>query len=154
MARHPSVQYVQFYTAGSAACKVATVEQMPTAKLPRVKKYKCITLHIDPIATAGIVLAAVMLVMMVIGVVQLRQAQADVATLESQVDTLWQEQRQLNATYEASYDIADVEKTALALGMVPRDQVKQITMKVPPAQQEDNPNAWERIYTFLAGLFA
>lgn len=154
MAKHPSIQYVQFYTAGSAACKVATVEQMPTAKLPRVKKVKRITLHIDPIATAGIVLAAVMLVMMIVGVFQLRQAQENVAVLEGQVDTLWQEQRQLNATYEESYDIADVEKTALALGMVPKDQVTQITMKVPPMEQEKSPNAWEQIYSFLAGLFA
>lgn len=154
MAKHPSVQYVQFYTAGSAACKVATVEQMPTAKLPRVKKRKRVTLYVDPIATAGIVLSAVMLVLMLVGVSQLRQAKQDVATLESQVDTLWQEQRQLNATYEESYDIADVEKTALALGMVPKDQVKQITMKVPPVEPETTPNAWEQIYAFLTGLFA
>ena len=154
MAKHPNVQYVQFYTAGSVACKVATVEQMPTAKLPRVKKRKRITLRIDPIATAGIVMATVMLVLMLVGVSQLRQARQEVATLEGRVDTLWQEQRQLNATYEASYDIDDVEKTALALGLVPKEQVKQITIKVPPVEQEEAPNAWEQIYTFLAGLFA
>ncbi|MBO5837788.1 MAG: hypothetical protein J6Q92_07875 [Oscillospiraceae bacterium] len=154
MAKHPSVQYVQFYTAGSAACKVATVEQMPTAKLPRVKKRKHITLYIDPVATAGIVMATVMLVLMLVGVFQLRQAKQEVAMLESQVQTLWQEQRQLYATYEESYDIADVEKTALALGMVPKDQVKQITMKVPPVESEKDPNTWEKIYTFLTGLFA
>lgn len=154
MAQHPRVQYVQFYTAGSAARKVATVEPMPTAKLPRIKKHKRITLRIDPIATAGIVLAAVMLILMTVGVAELHQARENVAMLESQVETLRQEQRQLNATYEENYDIADVEKTALALGLVPKDQVTQITMKVPHTEPEKVPGAWERFYTFLTGLFA
>ncbi len=154
MAQHPRVQYVQFYTAGSAARKVATVNPMPTAKLPRLKKHKRITLHIDPVATAGIILAAVMLILMMVGVAQLHQARENVARLESQVDTLWQQQRELNATYEESYNIADVEKTALALGMVPKDQVTQITMKVPNVEPEKTPGVWERFYTFLTGLFA
>ena len=154
MAQHPRVQYVQFYTAGSVAHKVAVEKPMPTAKLPRVKKHKRITLHIDPIATAGILMAAVMLVLMTVGVIQLRQAKQNVAQLESRVDTLWQQQRELNATYEDSYNIVDVEKTALALGMVPREQVKQVTMQVPQMQPEKTPGAWKQIYMFLAGLFA
>ena len=154
MAQRTQVQYVQFYTAGSAARKVAPVKSMPTAKLPRVKKHKRITLHIDPIATAGILMAGIMLVLMTVGVIQLRQSQQNIAQLESRVDTLWQEQRELNATYEDSYNIVDVEKTALALGMVPKEQVKQVTMQVPQIQPEKEPGAWEQIYTFLTGLFA
>ena len=154
MARHLDVQYVQFYTRGNAACKVAPVAPMPTAKLPRVKKQKRIVLHIDPVAVAGIVMAAFMLVLMAVGVIQLHNAKQSVATLENQVDTLWEEHRQLNAAYEDGYDILDVEKTALALGMVPKDEVTQIVMQVPVSPQEKEPGAWERIYTFLTGLFA
>lgn len=154
MARQVDVRYVQFYTKGNAACKVAPVAPLPTAKLPRVKKQKRIVLRIDPVAVAGIVMAAFMLVLMTVGVIELHNARQNVVTLENQVDTLWQEHRQLNAAYEDGYDIADIEKTALALGMVPREEVTQIVMQVPEVPQEEEPDAWERIYTFLTGLFA
>lgn len=148
------VQYVQFYTKGNAAQKVAPVMPLPKAKLPRAKKQKRIVLYVDPVAVAGIFMAVIMLVLMTVGVIRLHNAKQSVAELENRVDTLWQEQRQLNATYEDGYDIADVEKTALALGLVPKEQVTQIVMQVPETQPEKEPGAWERIYTFLTGLFA
>ena len=154
MARRLDVQYVQFYTKGNAAYKVAPVAPLPTAKLPRVKKQKRIVLHIDPVAVAGIIMAAFMMVLMTVGVIQLHNARQNVVALENQVDALWQEHRQLNAAYEDGYDIADVEKTALALGMVPREEVTQIVMQVPDVPEEKEPGPWERIYTFLTGLFA
>lgn len=154
MAQRPSVQYVQFYTDGSAARKVETVTPLPVAKLPKARKLKRITLHIDPVAIGGIAMAVVMLVLMLVGVGQLISARQNVAQLENRVAVLQAEQRDLNVTYEGSLDIADVEKTALALGMVPKDQVKHVLMQVPEVPQEKTPGAWEQIYMFLAGLFA
>ena len=153
MARQLDVRYINFYTDGSAARKVAPVEPLKPVKLPRAKKRRRIVVRIDPVATAGIVLSVVMLVLMCVGVAQLKQAQAEAAVMADYVDTLRQEQEVLRATYENGYDLAEVEKTALALGMVPADQVTRITLKVPE-QITEKPGAWERFYTFLTGLFA
>ena len=154
MAQRPSVQYVQFYTDGSAARKVATVAPIKTAKLPKTRRVKRITLHIDPVAIGGIVMAVIMLVLLLVGVAQLNQARQEVVALENQVATLQAQQRELNVTYEGRYDIADVEKTALAIGMVPKEQVKHVVMQVPKAEPERTPGPLEQIYMFLVGLFA
>ena len=156
MARHVDVRYINYYTNGSAAQKVAKAEPLKMLKLPKVRKHsrRRIVLHIDPIATAGIILSAVMLICMAVGVAQLKAAQQNTATMQAYVETLRQENRELSYSYEGGYDLAEVEKTALALGLVPQDQVKRISLQVPNAQQVEEPGAWERICTFLTGLFA
>ena len=154
MARHPEVQYIQFYTDGSAARKVATVAPMKTMKLPRLKKLKKITLHIDPVSIAGIVMAAVMLVLMAVGVAQLYGAKAQLQTMEAYVDTLQQENVSLRTEFSEGYDLEAVERTALALGFVPKEEVQHVSIRVPDMQAEKQPDPWERFYTFLTGLFA
>ena len=154
MARQLDVQYVRFYTDGSAARKVAPVAPLKTIKLPKIKKHKRITLHIDPIAIGGIVMAAVMLVLMLVGVAQLASTRQELAQMEDYVQTLQQENVSLEATYEQGYDLQAVERTALALGFVPKDEVMHVTIRVPQPQITEEPGAWEQFYTFLTGLFA
>lgn len=154
MARHPDVQYIRFYTDGSAARKTAPVAPLKTIKLPRVRKHKRIVLHIDPIAISGIIMAAVMLILMLVGVAQLTAARQELQTMQTYVQTLQQEQATLEVTYHEGYDLEAVEKTALALGLVPKEQVRHVTIQVPQVQIEEEPGAWERFYTFLTGLFA
>ena len=153
MARKFDVQYVRFYTDGSTARKVVTAEPVQTVRLPKATKSKRIVLTIDPVATAGILMAAMMLVLLVVGVFQLRSARQGVTQMAAYVDTLQAENTVLQDTYNASYDIEYVEKTALALGLVPREQVRQVRMQLP-AVQEGHPGMWDRFYTFLTGLFA
>ena len=153
MARKFDVQYVHFYTDGSAARKLASAEPMETMRLPKVKKKKRIVVPIDPVAVAGILMAAMMLVLLTVGVVQLRSARQGATQMAAYVDTLQAENTLLQSTYDASYNIENVEETALALGLVPREQVAQVRMQLPPVQQEQ-PGAWERFCTFLTGLFA
>lgn len=154
MVRHPEVQYIQFYTDGSAARKVAPVAPIKTMKLPRIKKVKKITLHIDPVAIAGIVMAAVMLVLMAVGVAQLSSMRTQLQTMTAYVDTLQQENTSLQAEYSQGYDLEAIERTALALGFVPKEEVEHISIRVPDMQAEELPGPWERFYTFLTGLFA
>ena len=154
MARHPNVQYIRFYTDGSTARKVEPVAPLKTIRLPKVRKVKRITLHIDPIAVAGIVMAAVMLVLMVVGVAQLKHARQEMQVMASYVDTLTQENDQLRTTLSQGYDLEEIQRTATALGLVPKDQVKHVTIQVPQPQIEQEPGAWEQLYTFLTGLFA
>ena len=154
MARQPDVQYIQFYTDGSAARKVAPVAPLKTIKLHKVKKQKRILVRIDPVATAGIIMAVVMMVLMAVGVAQLRSAQLELASMEAYVDTLREENTSLNAEFSQGYNLEDIEKTALALGMVPMDQVRHVTIQAPETEIEKEPGAWERFYIFLTGLFA
>ena len=154
MARHPEVQYIQFYTDGSAARKVATAAPIKTMKLPRVKKLKKITLHIDPVAIAGIVMAAVMLVLMAVGVAQLSSTRTQLQTMTAYVNTLEQENASLKAEFSQGYDLESVERTALALGFVPKEEVEHITIRVPDMHEEVQLGPWQRFYTFLTGLFA
>lgn len=153
MARKTEIQYIRLYTDGSAARKLEPVTPWKTARLPKVNRQKRITLRIDPVATVGIVVAVVMLILMAVGVGQLRAAQQQATVMEQYVDTLRNNNQVLQDTYDA-IDLEEIEHMALALGMVPEDQVRHVTMKVPAAQTVEEPGAWESVWTFLAGLFA
>jgi hypothetical protein len=155
MARKPDVQYIRLYTDGSAARKVAPVEPWKTARLPKVKRSKKIVIHIDPIATLGLIVAAVMLTLMLVGIVQMKQAKHEAAVMEAYVDTLREKNEALRTEYEAGYDLEEIERMALALGMVPMDEVQHITIDMPQVQLEQpEPGTWQRVWTFLTGLFA
>ena len=155
MARYPDVQYVRFYTDGSAARKIAPVVPLQTIKLPKVKKQKKIVVHVDPVAIAGILMAVVMFVLMIVGIAQLRSAQAELTTMQGYVRQLRQENAQLEEAFSQGYDIEDVERTALALGLVPSEQVRHIKIKTPVTEEaEVEPGPWEQFYIFLTGLFA
>lgn len=153
MARKFDIQYVHYQTDGSAAREVAKVEPLHTIRLPKAKKKKYIVVPIDPVATAGIIMAAVMFLLLTVGMVQLKESQAEAMAMATYVDTLREENAVLNDTYEAGYDITEVEQTALALGYVPYEQVTKVSVKVIPPVEE-TPSGWQQVYTFLTGLFA
>ena len=154
MAQRLDVQYVQFYTDGSAARKVAPAAPLKTIRLPKIKKMKPIVLRVDPVAVAGIIVAALMLVLMCVGVAQLNSTRQELHTMRTYVENLRVENELLEDTFQKGYDLEQIERTALALGLVPKEQVKYVTVQVPEAVTEDAPGTWERFYIFLTGLFA
>ena len=154
MAQRTDIRYIQFYTDGSAARKLAPVAPLHTIKLPKVKKQKRITVAIDPIAFASLAMALVMTVLIVVGWVQLNNIKQEVQTMTAYVDVLQAENVQLQNTFMEGYDIEQIERTALALGMVPKEQVQHISVQLPEIIEQAEPSAWERFTTFLTGLFA
>ena len=154
MSNKPDIQYIQFYTAGSAAQKIAPAVPLRTLRMPKVRKHKKIVLHIDPVATFGIMMCAVVLIFMFVGLGQLNTARQQTTQMAEYVETLQSKQTALEATYEAGYDLETVEKTALALGMVPREQVRRVAITVPSVEAPIQLSVWERFSTFLTGLFA
>ena len=74
--------------------------------------------------------------------------------MESYVERLQAQNEALTETYKAGYDLQEVQKMALALGMVPQEQVEHVTISVSVPQIEEAPGTWERFTTFLTGLFA
>ena len=154
MARHTDVQYIRFYTEGSAARKVAPVAPLKTMKLPKIKKHKRVTVFLDPMAVAGIAMAVMMAVLMIVGVVRLINARQEMAAMSQYVQTLREENVSLTQEFADGYDIEEIERTATALGMIPKEQAQHITLRLPEFQEPVEPTAWERFTTFLAGLFA
>ena len=153
MARQFDIQYVSFYTEGNIARQVAPVSPWKEAKLPKTRRSRKLFLNFDPVAIMGMATAAVMLIMMIVGVVQLRQTQQEVAVMEAYVETLREENAELLTAYQEGYNLEDVETMALALGMVPNTEVRTVRMDVPEAEEE-TPNSWEQVWIFLTGLFA
>lgn len=156
MARKSDIQYVQFYTDGSAARQIAP--KPPRRKKPerqvRPQQQKKLVVRVDPVALAGIVVAAVMLVLMAVGIFRLQDAQEEAAAMERYVTSLQGEQDHLQYVYKNGYDLDEVEKMALALGMVPVDEVKRIPIVVTVPQAPPEPTIWESICVFFEELFA
>lgn len=155
MARKPDIQYVRYYTDGSAArqLEVYSPRKNKTAA-PRPKKQKGYVIYVDPLAVGGILLAAVMLVMMLVSSIQLAVARQQLSDAQAYVTTLTQSNEQLRRTYNEGYDLAEVEKSALALGMIPASQATTIFVDVEEEVVIEKPTFWERVSMKLSELFA
>ncbi len=153
MVQH-QVQYVRFATVGSAARKPVSMTAVKKTVLPKPRKKLRTVVHVDPVAVLGILVAAFMMVTMIVGLVDFAAARQEAVVMEQYVEQLSEQNRQLQQTYESGYDLEVVENTALALGMVPKDQVETVTIYVSEPQQTETITLWTRIGTFLTGLFA
>lgn len=156
MTQRVDVQYVQFYTNGNTARRMAPAASVSTGTLPRLRKKKRIMVYVDPVAILGIAVAVVMLITMTVGLVHLQRVQNQTVQMEQYVEVLRQEHASLQQTYSDACDLEAVEKTALALGMIPMEQARQTTLILPAVQTEDPEpvGLWNQIGTFLSGLFA
>ena len=150
-------RYIQFYTPGTAAVKVAVQDEQTWAPLPEPKQEKKIPVYVDPVAIVGFVVAVCMMILMAVGVTQLNNTRREVATLENYVAQLTAENHELEETYTAGYEPAKIRQKALEMGMVPVEEIpqKQIYVTVPhPVQAVEEVPLWTQITTFLTGLFA
>ena len=155
MAQRRPIEYVQFYTMGSAAQKLEVQKQrLPEAVIQTAVPLKRKKVYVDPVAICGMVVALCMLLTLFVGFFHLRQVQRDRVGMENYVIHLQHVNADRKETYCISYDLAEVEKTALALGMVPADQVAHHTIDVTEPVQTESISVWEQFGTFLSGLFA
>ena len=154
MAQRPDIQYIRFYTDGSAARQPAPVSYTEPHRKPRAKKQKQTVLYIDPLAILGVAAAVVLLIMMVVGLVNFYNAQHQLQVMESYVQQLTQKNQQLQEQYDNGYDLEEIQKIAEALGMIPKEEAESITIHIPAPEATPEPTFWEKIGTFLSGLFA
>ena len=156
MARKNEILYVNFYTDGSAARKIAPA--FPTAKprrKPVAKQKKKMVLRVDPVALCSLAVAVAMLVMIAVGLTSLQNARAEAIAMEEYVQTLTAENERLTDEFYQEVDLEAVEKTALALGMVPSQQVPSIPITSTVAPEEAPAETfWSQLSTFLTNLFA
>lgn len=159
MAKKHDIMYVNFYTGGSAAHKIELIPPQPQqpepAPAPKARPRKRTVVYVDPLAVASILVSAVMLVLMVVGMLTLNDAHAQEARMEAYVQSLQEQNEALQAEFDENYDPAALEEAALALGMVPVDQVEHRTIQVAPVVEAPaEPTFWEQVQAFFDGLFA
>ena len=149
-------RYVQFYTSGSAAVKVAVQDEQTWAPLPEPKPRKKIAIYVDPVAALGCIVAVCMLLLMAVGINQLNKARREVVTLERYVAQLTAENHALEETYSASYNPDVVYQQALDLGMIPVEDVteRHIYVTLPQVDTAAETTLWNQVSAFLTGLFA
>ena len=157
MNQKPKIQYVgQFYVHGSEARALQLQEQKRQAKtkLPLARIEKIEKVYVDPVALAGIAVAVVMLVTMVLGAVQLKRDWDQYERVSSYVSELKKENARKNHAYRLSYDLADIETKALAMGLVPKSELETMTVSVTLPEKLPQMTRMEEIRFFLEGLFA
>ena len=155
MASRTEIQYVRFYTDGSAARKISpAVSAFKAFTQPQIRKKKRVLIHVDPVAILSIAVAVCMLVCIGVGVARTLKMQEQTDQMQRYLLQLQEQNASLQEEYDASYDLQNVKQTALALGMIPKEQAQRITLEVELPPQEQTVTLWSRIGTFLAGLLA
>ena len=156
MAKQHVIQYVNFYTDGSAARKIEPAAPAKKATLPKQKKQRRKVIHLDPVAILGLAVAACMLITMFVALNALNAAQEKTETMSNYVETLAQKNETLSQKLEQSYDPQEIRTTALALGMIPAQEAPQITINVqmPSYEQEEQVSVWMQLANILSNVFA
>lgn len=157
MARKPDVQYIRYMTDGSSARALQPVAikpktRLPKTILPKIRLPETPVIKLDPLASAGILVSVIMVILLVVNCVQLFAIQQEANALDDYVDCLKTENARLTAEYNSGYDLDDIREKALALGLVPVDQVQKITVNVPVPEGETSVEE-QGVLTFLTGLF-
>ena len=156
MTEKPKIQYIgQFYVSGSEAQVLAPKKKKKKAKtkLPIAKQEQVKAIYIDPVALIGMTVAVVMLAVMVIGALQLRSDWAQYEEMSNYVSRLNHDNAELERTYRDGYDLEDIRDKALALGMVPVEEVPSRTITVTISQPKPERTIWDDIVWFFGGLF-
>ena len=76
MAMQPDIQYVRFYTTGSAARKLELQPKKEKAKIsapqrPQTRRKQKTVVYIDPVSMFAVLVAGVMFIAMAVGMLQL-----------------------------------------------------------------------------------
>lgn len=144
MVRKPDIQYLRGYTDGSSARALQFLPIAPKTKLPKPRRQKHYVLRLDPLAYAGIAVSLLMLVLMVVSCIQLSGIQKKTEAMSDYVDVLREENARLQDTYDKSFDLEDIRRKALAMGLVPVEEVTHIRVQVehPLAEQEESAAYW------------
>lgn len=156
MAKKYDIIYVNFYTDGSAARNMAPAfPQTQSQRKAQTRKQKKTIIYFDPVAICSLMVAVMLLVMMAVGLTQFQQAQTEAIAMEQYLAELTLQNEQLSQKYQDELDLEAVEQTALALGMVPVEQVKTISITLHDAPVQNEPvSLVDQVLAFLTNLFA
>ena len=157
MAQKPEIQYIgQFYVHGSEAKKLAEKKEQKKAKtqLPQHRFERVKKIYVDPLAIAGLMMAAVLLVSMVLGALTLETAWQNLEKAEQYVYELQTQNAVLTASFRSGYQLEEIRGAALALGMIPAEEAAVMKLPVTVPQPQQEPGFVDNMIWFLEGLFA
>ena len=159
MANKADIQYIRHsYTDGTAARKIYFHNAPKKAPLPifepeMMESDRKIRVAVDPLCAVAIVIAAVLLVVMVVNLLHFGALHQEQVALQEYIYMLNNENAQLQQTYQAGYDLAEIEAQALALGMIPAEQLQTVTINGRVPVQAAAPTFWESVQQFFGELF-
>ena len=139
MAKKPDVQYICYQTEGSAARKLEFLRPRPKTSLPALKKKKATVIRLNPLATLGTLMSLIMLILMIVNGVQITGLQEDTKAMHRYVNDLRAENNELKDIYESNIDLDEIERQAIALGMIPVEEAQRITVSLPDQDRADRP---------------
>ena len=155
MAMQPEVRYINAYVSGNVAVQPEKMPQkQSSARLPKARKQQKWVIPVDMVALGGICAAAVLCVMLIVGLVQMNQAKHDAKVYREYATSLKLDNTKMRDTYASEYDLNEVRDIALNMGMVPVEQVEHVTMQVVTPEVVQEPTAWESFWAFFLGMFA
>ena len=155
MAIQPEVRYINAYVSGNIALQPEKMPQKQVSgRLPKARKQQKWLIRVDLVAVGGILAAFVLSIMLVVGLVQMNQAQREAKMYKEYAMSLKQDNAQMRDTYASEYDLDEVREIAITMGMVPVEQVEHVTMQVVTPEVVQEPTAWESFWTFFLGMFA
>ena len=156
MANRPEVRYINEYVSGTMAYQPARKpsRKMHHVQLPKPRKKKQNLILVDPVAVVGIVVAAVLMVMLLVGAVEFFHTQQETAALRSYVAQLQEENTKLQNTYASGYDLEEIRTIAQTMGMVPQASVTHLEIAVTVPEAPIQPTAWESFWQFFMEMFA
>lgn len=154
MTNKPKIQYVgQFYVYGSEAQAIQRQQRkkartrLPQAKMERIEK-----IYVDPVAIVAIGLAAVALVVMVLGALRIRTDWEQYRQMKERLAALNQQHQALVCEYREVLDLDEVRSRAESMGLVPKDSVKTRTIQVTPPEPKVERTWLDDLRWFLDGL--
>ena len=124
------------------------------AALPRLKRQSQKVIYVDPVALCGMAVAAVMLVVLVLGAVRLEKNWERYNQVSESVSQLRRENALLEHNYRTFFDLESVRASAEAMGMIPREEAQNATVWVSMPLPKAEPTVWDDIVWFFRGLFA
>ena len=153
MARNGKIEYVRYYNSDSLARNLEP-EEPRRARRPKPKpKAERIPIAFDPVAVFGTAVALAMFVCVVIGFFQINGVNDRLADMERQISTLKSQQYALEKEYASEIDLEEIRQTALAMGLVPVDSVRHITITVPEPVEEPSVPWWQELWLDFKSMF-
>ena len=149
------IQYVQFYTTGSAAPDLVPSYRPEKEAAKRTKKSAMTVIYVDPVAILGVITSVILMICLLVGVHNYNKALENNAELRAENVALSQKTEDLQNQYKDSFDLEEIRMEAILADYVPGSQLKHVTVEIPQAQPEpEQPGKLQQFWNDVVELFA
>ena len=157
MARSNDVQYIRFYSYGSAAEKVELTpreKKKVTLPRPRLDRVGEKIQKMDPLALLGMTVAVAMLLCMLLGVAKVNRVNAELQDAKLLVSKLEAENDRRRTEYAHELDLAEIRVSAEAMGLGPVEEGRHVKLRLPEPVAVEEITWWEQWILDFKALFA